>query len=234
MEIIGHRGAARREPENTLRGIRHGLSAGADGVEIDVRLTGDGQAILLHDARVDRTTGGRGLARNLTLGQIRKLDAGKGERIPTLEEAAECVRVHRQSGSEARLLIEIKETGALESVLSLVHSFQAAGWMELSGFNAAPLAAAKKRMPELACALAASSLLQDPLRRAANLGLQAVHLKHTLLTRRIAEAAARRGLKLRLWTVNAPEEMLRASGLGVDGIFTDDPDRAVQALRPGI
>jgi glycerophosphoryl diester phosphodiesterase len=232
VEIIGHRGAALREPENTLRGIRHGLSSGADGVEIDVRLSGDGRAIILHDPRVDRTTGGKGLARHFTLGQLRKLVAGKGERIPTLEEAAECVRAHRQSGSPARLLIEIKEAGALESVLRLIRDFQAAGWMELSGFNAAPLAAAKKRMPELACALAASSLLKNPLRCAAGLGLEAVHLKHTLLTPRIVEAAARRGLKLRLWTVNAPDEMLRARSLGVAGIFTDDPDGAVQALRP--
>src|SRR5688572_1778837 len=107
MQIIGHRGAAACEPENTLRGIRHALEAGADGVEIDVRLSQDHQLVLMHDDRVDRTTSGKGVVKKLPLARLRELDAGKGERIPTLQEAMGCFSEdHRRS---RRLFLELKE-----------------------------------------------------------------------------------------------------------------------------
>ncbi|MEM3426627.1 MAG: glycerophosphodiester phosphodiesterase family protein, partial [Thermoproteota archaeon] len=84
---IGHRGARFYEPENTLRSFRKALELGVDAVELDVRRTRDGELVVIHDAEVDRTTNGKGLVRELTLEEIRRLDAGKGEKIPTLEEA---------------------------------------------------------------------------------------------------------------------------------------------------
>ena len=91
--IFGHRGVAARAPENTLAGLRLAFDEGAHGVEFDVRATHDDALVLLHDATVDRTTSGRGILRDLTLEQVRALDAGasfapqfQGERIPTLDE----------------------------------------------------------------------------------------------------------------------------------------------------
>src|SRR5437016_6247038 len=92
--VIGHRGAAARAPENTLAGLRRARALGCEWVEFDVRLTGDGALVLCHDARLDRTTDGRGLISAMTLAAIRDRDAGirfgaefAGERVPTLGEA---------------------------------------------------------------------------------------------------------------------------------------------------
>ena len=86
---VGHRGARAYEPENTLRSFRKALELGVNAVELDVRRTKDGELVVIHDDKVDRTTNGRGLVNELTLEEIEKLDAGKGEKIPTLEEALE-------------------------------------------------------------------------------------------------------------------------------------------------
>ncbi len=86
FNLIGHRGGGWREPENTLRAMRAGVSRGATAIEIDVHETLDGQLIVCHDPYVDRTTNGEGKIREMTLKEIRELDAGKGERIPTIDE----------------------------------------------------------------------------------------------------------------------------------------------------
>ncbi|HDI31391.1 MAG TPA: glycerophosphodiester phosphodiesterase, partial [Thermofilum sp.] len=89
MIVIGHRGMRFVEPENTLRAIERALRCGVDAVEVDVRMTKDGRLVLMHDETVDRTTDGEGRVRDLTFNEIRRLDAGKGERVPTLEEVLE-------------------------------------------------------------------------------------------------------------------------------------------------
>ena len=86
MIVTSHRGAGFLEPENTLRAIRRAIALGADQVEIDVQLTRDGRLVLMHDATVDRTTNGTGAVADLTLDEIRQLDAGQGEQVPTLDE----------------------------------------------------------------------------------------------------------------------------------------------------
>ena len=105
MRICAHRGASYYEPENTLRAFKRALEMGADRIEVDVRLTADGHIIALHDETVDRTTNGSGYARDMTLEEIKRLDAGKGERIPTLREIIDLVR------DRADLLIDVKDHG---------------------------------------------------------------------------------------------------------------------------
>ena len=105
MRICAHRGTSYYEPENTLRAFRRALEMGADRIEVDVRLTADGHIIALHDETVDRTTNGSGYARDMTLREIKRLDAGKGERIPTLREIIKLVR------DRADLLIDVKDHG---------------------------------------------------------------------------------------------------------------------------
>ena len=105
MRICAHRGASYYEPENTLRAFRRALEMGADRIEVDVRLTADGHIIALHDETVDRTTNGSGYARDMTLEEIRRLDAGKGEKIPTIREIINLVK------DRADLLIDVKDLG---------------------------------------------------------------------------------------------------------------------------
>src|SRR5438034_11529438 len=101
MLRIGHRGAAGHAPENTLLSLRKAVELGVDIVEFDVQRTRDGELVLLHDKRVDRTTDGKGYVRDFSFQELRRLDAGLGQRIPTLREAIDAVR------GSAQLMIEI-------------------------------------------------------------------------------------------------------------------------------
>ncbi|MDD1713112.1 MAG: glycerophosphodiester phosphodiesterase, partial [Methanoregulaceae archaeon] len=104
MQVIGHRGARSVEPENTLRAVREGMRC-ADTVEVDIRQTRDGVLVIMHDATLDRTTNGHGLIRTCTLAALQRLDAGKGEKIPTFSEVLDLV------GGRCGLFAEIKEPG---------------------------------------------------------------------------------------------------------------------------
>jgi len=96
-KIIGHRGSCGEFPENTVLGIKEAIKNDVDGVEIDVRLTKDNQLVVIHDETVDRTTNGEGKVENLTLKEIKELDAGDGEKIPTLQEIMDLISVHPES-----------------------------------------------------------------------------------------------------------------------------------------
>src|SRR3990170_2621002 len=116
MLRIGHRGARAYEPENTLRSFGKALEMGVDAVEFDVRKTRDNHLVVIHDADVKRTTNGKGLVADLTLKEIKEFSTEKGEKIPTLEEALEFL------DSKVKILIELKEQGYEEKILSTIHS----------------------------------------------------------------------------------------------------------------
>ena len=109
MLIIGHRGAKGEEPENTLRAVRAGMAC-AESVEVDVRLSLDGVPVVMHDPLLDRTTNGTGPVNEYTKETLQTLDAGEGEKIPTLEEVCSLVAGH------CGLFLEIKEPGSEEQV----------------------------------------------------------------------------------------------------------------------
>ena len=118
--VIAHRGRDATTPENTLAAFRHSIAAGITILETDVRVTKDGEFVLLHDETVDRTTNGRGSIGDLTLAEVQKLDAGSGERIPTLREA---LRLVRETGTS--LLLDMKPGTPVKPVLQLVRSERA-------------------------------------------------------------------------------------------------------------
>jgi len=120
--IAAHRGTTTGAPENTLAAIRWASRYGADFIETDLRMTADGELVLMHDDSVDRTTNGRGYVRDLTLGDLRQLDAGAGERIPTLDEVMILL-----SGSPQRLLLDVK-TGEPALATRLVAAVSAHGF----------------------------------------------------------------------------------------------------------
>ncbi|MDP6506872.1 MAG: glycerophosphodiester phosphodiesterase family protein, partial [Planctomycetota bacterium] len=117
MEVVGHRGCRGLEPENTLRAFRRGIEIGCDYVETDVRLSLDGQLVIMHDDTVDRTTNGSGKIAELSFEEIRSLDAGEGEQVPTLAEVLET------TGRNVQLLCELKDDagvdGAVREVLAI-------------------------------------------------------------------------------------------------------------------
>ncbi len=113
-QLIGHRGAAALEPENTLRGFKKAIELGLDYVELDVRRCKSGELVVIHDETVDRTTNGKGLVKGMALQQLQKLDAGKGESIPTLKEAMDLCE------GKVGMILELKDAGIEADVMELV------------------------------------------------------------------------------------------------------------------
>lgn len=220
---IGHRGAAGHEPENTLRSVRRAIEMGAHGIEIDVRLV-HGELLVMHDAKLDRTTNGRGLLVRKPLTVLRSLDAGKGERIPTLREVIETI------DRRAFLNIELKGRGTAKPVSEMIHQFvQERGWRYedflVSSFMRAELRAV--RDPQIPIGL----LLTRPTRlyalSARRVRACAVNPAVRFVTAKFVQDAHRRGLRVFPYTANSPAEIQRLKKLGVDGAFTDFPDRVL-------
>jgi glycerophosphoryl diester phosphodiesterase len=215
MFIIGHRGAKMVEPENTLRAVRAGIRC-ADYVEIDARMSRDSVPVVMHDATVDRTTNGRGAVNALTLAELRTLDAGKGERIPTLEE------VCRELRGSCGLFCEFKEPGSEEAVCSIL-SREAPEDLWIVSFHAECISAAHDLIPAAETGLIVSRMAGDLPGQAADLGAGAILLKYDFLSPDLIAACRDQGLRIISWTLNTSAEFERAAGLGVDGLASDDP-----------
>jgi glycerophosphoryl diester phosphodiesterase len=222
---IGHRGAGGHEPENTLRSIRRALELGADGVEIDVRLV-HGELLVMHDAKLDRTTNGRGYLVRKSLAALRALDAGKGERIPTLREVLETV------DRRGFVNIELKGRRTAGPVCALIHEFvHTHGWRHedflVSSFIRAELRAVRDPLIPIGLLLTRPTRLYGLSAR--RVRACSVHPAVRFVTARFVADAHRRGLRVFPYTANSPAEIARLRDLGVDGVFTDFPERVVTA-----
>ncbi len=223
---IGHRGAAGHEPENTLRSIRRALEMGADGVEIDVRLSKDGALVVIHDATLRRTTGTAGAVSRKSLAEIQALDAGRGERIPVLREVFRLVR------GRAFLNVEIKARGAARAIAAETAAAVKSGdgWIFeniiVSSFDHRELAALPDSRIRIGALINRRPLSMQKM--VARLRASYVNIPARLATARLVQKIHAAGAKALVFTVNEPEEIARLRNLGADGIFTDFPDRAVE------
>jgi glycerophosphoryl diester phosphodiesterase len=225
MIVTSHRGAGFLEPENTLRAIRRAIDLGADQVEIDVHLTQDGHLVLMHDATVDRTTNGTGTVAELTLTAIRQLDAGQGERVPTLEE------VLALTDGKITPQIELKGPGVGSAVIKTLHSLRCTEKVILTSFLHQQLAEARQLDPDIHTGALWGRLPENVVLQAERLGVQALHLWHQFITPEIVTDAHARGLLVRAWNANKEEEMQRLIDLGVDAIGSDRPDLLLDVCR---
>jgi glycerophosphoryl diester phosphodiesterase len=232
--IIGHRGAAATAPENTLGGIRQAKREGAAWVEFDVKLSADGQAILMHDDTLDRSTTGTGPVRAMTLDQIRTLDAGAwfgaawtGERVPTL---AEVLTLLLELGMGFNLEIKPCRGREEETARTAVAEVRRAWPADrpapvISSFSPIALAAAKSAAPALARGYLVERLSPTWRSEVERLGCSVVHLGWRGLGRSEVQAVKAAGLPLVVWTVNERprgEELLR---WGADSLISDCPGR---------
>jgi len=200
--------------------------------ELDVQATRDGAVVVIHDDTVDRTTDGNGAVAEMTLDEIRRLDAGikcgaqfGGERIPTLEQVFEATR------SRLSLNIEIKE-GAVEStVCELIRKFDACASSMISSFAWRALENVRAIDPEIRIGLLAEEKPSALLRAAEKMRAYAVNPRFDLASRDFCDEAHRRGLAVLVWTVDARELMHYMIEAGVDGIMTNHPARLAAILR---
>ena len=239
--IFAHRGSSAHAPENTLAAFELAVRQGADGVELDAKLTADGQVIVIHDATVDRTTNGHGRVGDLSLADIRRLDAGshfdiafRGEKTPTLEEVFQAV------GQRTVINVELTNyTSPFDDlpvkVAGLVHRYHLEQQVLFSSFNPIALKRAHPLAPEVPLGLLAEPKLAGALARGWPgrwmVPYQCLHPAIRDVTPRLVENAHRRKQCVNVWTVNQARDMQRLFALGVDGIFTDDPVLALQVRQ---
>jgi glycerophosphoryl diester phosphodiesterase len=214
---IAHRGASAYEPENTIRSFRRAIELKADMIELDVRKSLDGRLVVIHDRRVDRTTDGRGLVGRKSLGELKELDAGMGERIPTLEEVLE------YAAGKAGFVIELKENGLEEDVIKAIKGYGLIKDVFIVSFSPLRLKVLKEMEPSLKTGLILFAST-DPLRVAKGCGANAVAPFRWFITRSLSERARLSGLYLFTWTVDDREKAERLREIGVNGIVTNKPD----------
>jgi glycerophosphoryl diester phosphodiesterase len=235
--IFAHRGASAHAPENTLAAFELALAQRADAIELDVKLTADGQVVVIHDATVDRTTGSQGRVKDLTLVQLKSLDAGsffsekfRGEKIPTLAEVFEAV------GKRTFINVELTNyntprDGLVEAVCTLVEQFSLQEHVMFSSFFASNLTRARARLPEVPRGLLALNGLLGAWARSFGFAFgryQALHPELKDVSRQQVQRVHRLQRRIHVWTVNAADDMRRLFRWDIDGIFTDDPQLAVQ------
>ncbi|MET8285886.1 glycerophosphodiester phosphodiesterase [Streptomyces sp. NPDC048448] len=213
---IGHRGVMGVEPENTLRSFIAAQNAGLDLIELDLHLSKDGALVVMHDADVDRTTDGSGPISEMTLAELRALDAGCGERVPVFEEVLDAVR--------APLQAEIKDTAAARALADVMHRRDLVGRVEVSSFHDEAIAEVTRLVPGVRTALIASRYGVDVVDRAVEAGAATVCLNIRRLTLEVVEHARTSGLRIIGWVVNTQDQLRLVRALELDGATTDYPE----------
>jgi len=226
--VISHAACGGHAPENTLAGIRKAIELGADAIEIDVQASADGVPVLMHDPTVDRTTNGSGAVASLSLDRLRLLDAG-GEPVPALAEVLDLTR------GNVLLVMEIKQPGIERQVAEVVQERGALREVMTWSFFPQALEGMRRAEPRIPCGLliSAQPLPGWPEMRelAIGLGAQAVSVFFDGVDVQLARDCQRSGLALYTWTVDPEAEIARLIDLGVGGICTNYPDRAVRLLK---
>lgn len=240
--VIAHRGSSAYAPENTLAAFTLAAEQEADAIELDVDFTRDGHVIVMHDATIDRTTDGHGRVADLTLDEIRRVDAGawkdaafNGERVPLLEEVFETV------GQRVLINVEIKGMslrghGSAATVAALIEKYDLIDHVIISSFNPFVLRRVKHINPRLACGLIYAPDLPIFLRDAwlAPLipGLNARHPHHSQVNKVVVDQFHAWGLAVNVWTVNQAGIAQAMAQAGVDGLVGDDPVLIRETLAP--
>ncbi len=249
--VFAHRGGGGLFPENTLEAFRYSAQIGADALELDVHATGDGALVVLHDADVDRTTDGRGRVGELTLEQLKKLDAGylfstdggrsfpfrgKGIAVPTLAEVFDAL-------PEMTFNIEPKQQtpSIVAPLCALLRERRMSNKTIVGSFNQTVIDDFRRACPEVATSASPAeasrflALEQAGLAESYSPPMQALQVPENLgalgvVSKEFVEAAHRRNLKVHVWTINDEAAMKRLIDAGVDGIMTDYPDRLLNLL----
>jgi glycerophosphoryl diester phosphodiesterase len=216
MIIMGHRGAAALAPENTLLSIAMAMEIGVDAVEIDVHLSKDKEIVVIHDATLDRTTNGTGAVSSHTLQEMKRLDAGKGETIPTLQEVMDFIH------GKVKLVIELKDEGTEGPVVELIQRnrlmenvYVISFWHRLVRTVKDIEGRIKTGVLFVGCPVDASI--------AAHVSADALVMKYTFVDKRFVDMAHGEGLTVFIWNIDDPHLVKPYADMGVDGMGSNDP-----------
>ncbi|MAG91970.1 hypothetical protein CMO83_04810 [Candidatus Woesearchaeota archaeon] len=224
--IIGHRGAMAYEPENTILSIKKAIELGSDGVEIDVRRCKSGELIVINNDTVDRTTNGQGYVKDFTLDKLQKLDAGKGEKIPTLEEVINYI-----NNKKIKLIIELKEKDLEKDVLILVEKHNLQNDSIIISFFHQIIKNIKKINKNIDTGLlfVGNPVNVSSLAKEADAIFLFTNFKYT--DKDLVDNAHENNLKVYVWNIDDIENLEKMLKLGVDGVGSNKPDVVVDYLN---
>ncbi|TFG18281.1 MAG: glycerophosphodiester phosphodiesterase [Promethearchaeota archaeon] len=232
--IIGHRGASKIAPENTLKAFREAIRLGADSIEFDVQQTVDGELVIIHDSNIQRITGMEGYVEEMTLDELKKLDFGNGETIPTLSELIELAK------EKIALNCEIKVEGITKKVVELFQDYDILESVLISSFLHDELIKIQKINSTIRLATLVpvgpglfsewefkKSLIDYTYQNR----FYAINPLFKLADKKFIEYAHKKKIKVFPWTVDSGIAMKKLIAKGVDGIITNDISRLKEVLN---
>ncbi|MFM5598508.1 MULTISPECIES: glycerophosphodiester phosphodiesterase [Aeromonas] len=223
MQIIAHRGASGLAPENTLKAMAKALTLGVSAIELDVQAADD-ELWVFHDRRLERCTNGKGVLTEQSRAYLEQLDAGEGEVIPTLWQVMEII------AGRCELHIELKGADTANAVASLTRraeaelGFTPEQWV-VSSFHHPELARFAALRPDIRLGALTANLPLNLALFADELGAWSLNCDVDFVDRILVEDAHQRGLRVLVYTVDYHEDYEKLASMGVDGIFTNRPDR---------
>lgn len=230
--VFAHRGASAYAPENTFAAFDLAVEMGATAMETDVQATADGRLVLLHDARVDRTTDGHGPLADLTLAEVEALDAGAsfdprfaGQRIPTAEEFL------ARYGGRVRLRLEVKAQGVVDRLVQMVEEASLLAEVEFSSFQYEFVTQLTARAPTATVCYLVQAISHETIGQATAAVARIVSGRAANLTREAIADARSAGLSVSAWGVGDDQLLAKVVDLGVDSFTSNWPDRALLLLR---
>jgi glycerophosphoryl diester phosphodiesterase len=234
--VIAHRGASGHAPENTLAAFKKAVTLGATFIETDLQLSRDARFVAIHDATLNRTTDGQGAVHDMTLAELRRLDAGTwfgseytGERIPTLEE----ILVFSKK-NDVVFYLELKPGGSWGGEHALIGALRESGEIPRSvviSFDASVVLNLRKIEPTLMTGLLYDGQIENPLEEAVEVGARQLLVRGDLVTPALLTGARKKDLQVVCWTVNHPAHMRMLMAAEIDGIMSDYPDRLIAAVK---
>jgi len=251
--IIAHRGASKYAPENTFAAFKRAIEAGADGIELDVRLAKDGVAVVFHDSSLKRIAGRKGKIAHYTSTELSSIDAGswfnrvtpkladpayKDESVPTLAETLEFLKDFK-----GLIYIELKckeaDTELLaKAVTSVICNSKLLPQIVVKSFKLSAIPHVKKFCPSVRTAALFAPKIKNILRKDKHLlklaeeaGADEISLHYTLATRKLMKKAAKRNIRVIIWTADNPRWIRRGIKLGLAAIITNDPARLLERRR---
>ncbi len=234
-KFFGHRGYSGKYPENTLLAFEKAIEAGVDGIEFDVQFSKDGHLVIIHDETLDRTTNGKGRVKDLTLDELKTLDASASftgkygiVNIPTLEEVLALVKDY-----DIITNIELKTgvfeyEGIEEAVADFVRKFNLSEKVIISSFNHFSIMRMRKAAPEMKCGFLFESWIIDAGKYCHSHGIPCYHPNFRNLIPSVVAEAKQYGLEINTYTVNTLEDFNRLAELGVDVAIGNYPELIIK------
>jgi glycerophosphoryl diester phosphodiesterase len=232
--VIAHRGASAYEPENTLRAFDLAIRQGAQMIELDLHITCDNHVVVIHDPTLNHTTNLTGRVDRLSLAEVRRADAGKGERVPTLDETLDLTL------GKVGLYLEMKDPRAAAPTLRIIRERRCQSQVLLASFDIELMRGLGEEVRDTELGLILGNATFHPMVRwrEAFPWLALRRVKHQVLCMRVelcygylAARARANGKKLYVWTADAEKQFARMTSIGVDGIVTNTPDRLISYLK---